>query len=269
MVVFRLNKKSSIGVFDSGLGGLSVLDTLQKLLPNESYIYIGDSKNAPYGTKTKEEVLELSKQICDQLVSLDVKAIVIACNTATSAAVSQLREEYDLPIIGMEPAVKPALRQSTGKVAVLATEMTLKEEKFQKLIESLEDGYRIEKIPAPEWVACVENHMGDEPFVTRCVDDFLREHFPEKKNIVLGCTHYIFLKRYIQEFFNHDIEIFDGNVGTALQLKNTLSSRGLLNDSTNSELLKYPENVKIINTKSQAYVEKSLELMNHLRKERL
>jgi glutamate racemase len=140
MVVFKLNKNSSIGVFDSGLGGLSVLATLQKLLPNESYIYVGDSKNAPYGTKSKEEVLELSRQICNQLVSLDVKAIVIACNTATSAAVNQLREEYDIPIIGMEPAVKPALRQSKGKVAVLATEMTLKEEKFQKLIESLEDG---------------------------------------------------------------------------------------------------------------------------------
>lgn len=267
MVVFKLNKNSSIGVFDSGLGGLSVLATLQKLLPNESYIYVGDSKNAPYGTKSKEEVLELSRQICNQLVSLDVKAIVVACNTATSAAVNQLREEYDIPIIGMEPAVKPALRQSKGKVAVLATEMTLKEEKFQKLIESLEDGYRVEKIPAPEWVACVENHMDDEPFVKRCVDDFLREHFPEKKDIVLGCTHYIFLKRYIQDYFNHEIEIFDGNVGTALQLKNTLSSRGMLNDSTNSESFMYPDNVKIINTKSQVYVEKSVELMNYIRKE--
>ena len=263
-----MNKKSSIGVFDSGLGGLSVLDALQAILPNESYIYIGDSKNAPYGTKTKEEVIKLSKQICDQLVSLDVKAIVIACNTATSAAVAQLREEYDLPIIGMEPAVKPALKQSTGKIAVLATEMTLKEDKFQKLIESMEEGYRVEKIPAPEWVECVENHMGDDLYVAQCVDSFLQEHMPEKKNIVLGCTHYIFLKRYIQEYFNHEIEIFDGNAGTALQLKNTLSSRALLNDSKINETNGHPQNVKILNTKSQEYVDKSIELLNYLRKER-
>lgn len=107
MVILRMDKFSKIGVFDSGLGGLSVLHTIRQIMPNESLIYIGDSKNAPYGTKEKSVVLDLSKQVCNTLISNDVKAIVIACNTATSAAVNELRSTYDIPIIGMEPAIKP------------------------------------------------------------------------------------------------------------------------------------------------------------------
>lgn len=256
-----MNNNSKIGVFDSGLGGLSVLHTLQTLLPNESFIYYGDSVNAPYGVKTKDEVFELSKAICDALVEKNVKAIVIACNTATSAAVERLRVLYDIPIIGMEPAIKPALKHSTGQVAVLATEMTLKEEKFQKLVEALEDGYRIEKIPAPEWVDCVENHLFDEAYVQSCVNDFLETHISKVNAIVLGCTHYVFLKNRISDYYGGKVEIFDGNMGTALQLKNTLMSRDLVKDDTLAPTL------EIINTKSSDYVEKSHELLSLLRKE--
>ena len=103
-----MNSSSPIGIFDSGLGGISVLHTLYELLPNENYIFFGDSKYNPYGTKTKEEITERCIQICNDLISLDVKAIVIACNTATSACVNLLREMYDIPIIGMEPALKVA-----------------------------------------------------------------------------------------------------------------------------------------------------------------
>lgn len=263
MVVLNLNKKSRIGVFDSGLGGLSVLHTLSELLPNESFIYIGDSKNAPYGTKTKEEVFELSKSVCDQLVENDVKAIVIACNTATSAAVGRIRDIYNIPIIGMEPAIKPALRQSEGPVIVIATEMTLKEEKFLKLVDSLEDGYRIVKLPAPEWVDCVENHTADDAYTKACVDTFLGEHIPKAQNIVLGCTHYIFLKPYIYTFYGGKIEIFDGNIGTALQLKNTLESQNCL--AEDSEYFG-DERIIILNTKSEENVAKSYEMLDTLGK---
>lgn len=256
-----MDKNSKIGVFDSGLGGLSVLHTLQTILPKESFIYFGDSKNAPYGVKTREEVFELSKAICDALIEKNVKAIVIACNTATSAAVERLRASYDIPIVGMEPAIKPALKHATGQIAVLATEMTLKEEKFLKLVENLEDGYRIEKIPAPEWVDCVENHMFDHDYVNHCVKTFLDAHVPKSNAIVLGCTHYIFLKKIISAYFNDHIEIFDGNMGTAIQLKNTLASRELLSDLEDSPTL------EIINTKSEDFVQKSFELLSILRKE--
>jgi len=262
-----VDKNSKIGIFDSGLGGLSVLSTIRGLLPNESYIYIGDSKNAPYGVKTKDEVFELSKVICDTLVSKGVKAIVIACNTATSAAVSRLRDLYDVPIIGMEPAIKPALKQTNGKVAVLATEMTLKEEKFQKLVECLEDGYRIVKLPAPEWVDCVENHLSDIAYVKKCVHDLLEANVPSIQSLVMGCTHYIFLKDYIREYYHNNVEIFDGNIGTALQLRNTLESQGMLIEEETSEF-EYEDynNVEIFNTKSDDYVKKSYELLYMLRK---
>lgn len=258
-----MDKNRKIGVFDSGLGGLSVLHTLRAMLPNESYIYIGDSKNAPYGTKTKEDVFKLSKNICDQLVAYDVKAIVIACNTATSAAVTQLRQLYSIPIIGMEPAIKPALKQSVGPVVVIATEMTLKEEKFLKLVNHLDDGYRIEKLPAPEWVECVENHIFNVDYVKSCVDLFLRSHIPNAQNIVLGCTHYIFLKDFIRDYYGGNIEIFDGNIGTALQLKNTLASQnGLIEDV---DRLDTP-NIIIYNTKSDENVTKSYDMLTALGK---
>lgn len=263
MVVLGLDKKSKIGIFDSGLGGLSVLHTLSELLPNESFIYIGDSKNAPYGTKTKEEVFELSKKICDDLIAYDVKAIVIACNTATSAAVSQLRDLYSIPIIGMEPAIKPALKQSSGPVVVIATEMTLKEEKFLKLVDSLDDGYRIVKLPAPEWVDCVENHMADVQYVETCVDSFLMQHIPKAQNIVLGCTHYIFLKDYIRSYYDDKIEIFDGNVGTALQLKNTLESLDCLAEEKETT---DTERIVVFNTKSEDNVTKSYNMLAALGK---
>ena len=256
-----MNSNSKIGIFDSGLGGLSVLNTIRSLLPNESFIYIGDSGNAPYGTKSKEEVLRLSTAICDELVASDVKAIVIACNTATSAAVTQLREHYSIPIIGMEPAIKPALKQTEGQVFVLATEMTLKEEKFQKLVESVDEEHRIIKIPAPEWVTCVEEHLEDQNYIMECVSTFLEQHCPNAQNIVLGCTHYIFLKPQIEAFFKGKIEIFDGNMGTALQLKNSLDGLGLLKNDGPAE-----GTVEIRNTKSEQYVAKSVQLIAQLRK---
>lgn len=256
--MLRLDKFSKIGVFDSGLGGLSVLHTIRQIMPNESLIYIGDSKNAPYGIKEKSEVLNLSKQVCNTLTTKDVKAIVIACNTATSAAVNELRTAYDIPIIGMEPAVKPALRQTDGKVLVLATEMTLKEEKFQQLVESLEEGYRIIKRPAPEWVGLVENHMSDTDLVHKEVDGLLNKVNEKISAVVLGCTHFIFLKPYIKAYYNDQVEIFDGNMGTALQLKNLLESCDRLNDRSEAG------SVEIINTKSEAYVEKSYEMFRWL-----
>ena len=147
------------------------------------------------------------------------------------------------------PAVKPALRSSEGQVVVIATEMTLKEEKFLKLVESLEDGYRVEKLPAPEWVDCVENHLQDQLYVEKCVNELLETHIPKATTLVLGCTHYIFLKEYIYRFYKGKIEIYDGNVGTALQLKNTLESLDLIADVREDKI----PTLEIFNTKSEDY----------------
>ena len=138
------NKRRPIGFFDSGVGGLSVMREALKIMPNEDYIYFGDSKNAPYGTRTVDEVRKLTFDAVDFLLSKGVKGIVIACNTATSAAVAALRMEYpELPIVGIEPALKPAVElNKEGSILIMATSMTLKEKKFNNLMEK----YRIELI---------------------------------------------------------------------------------------------------------------------------
>ncbi|MBF4693225.1 glutamate racemase [Fusibacter ferrireducens] len=256
-----MNKNSKIGVFDSGLGGISVLYEIHKLMPNESIVYFGDSGNAPYGIKTKEEVVELSKRICDHLIEKeDVKAIVIACNTATSAAVDILRGQYNIPIIGMEPAIKPAITGTEGVIVVMATEMTLKEEKFNNLLYSFEEAHRIIKMPSPELVDVVENHMDDIEYIKKSISNYLDSISEHVEGIVLGCTHFIFLKDFIDEYYDHKVEIFDGNFGTASQLRNVLHTLELLSDET------FEGEISIFNSRDSAFVEKSKNLYQYLRK---
>ncbi len=227
-----MEKNYPIGVFDSGLGGLSVVRTIRQLLPNESIVYYGDSKYAPYGTKSLEQVVARSADIVGTLLDLPVKAIVIACNTATSAAAEQLRNKYpDVVIIGMEPAIKPALQQSHSKICVLATEMTLREEKFNALIAQLNATNRIVKCPAPQLVEYVESARQDEVQLRAILDELLLDSCGKVDAIVLGCTHYLFVKAQIQDYLGSHIKVYDGNMGTALHLKNRLEQLDLLADT--------------------------------------
>lgn len=243
-----------IGIFDSGLGGISVLKTAVKLLPGESFIYYGDSKNAPYGTKTKEEVFQLSKNICDFLVSKGVKAIVVACNTATSAAIKDLRRLYDIPIIGMEPALKPAIESNQGgHIAVMATPMTLKEEKFRLLLERLSSDVKVYKIPAPKIVELVEAGMAN----TSLMDEVVRDYFQDiplasLESVVLGCTHFIFIKDSVKKI-SENISLFDGNEGTIHQLIRKIK----LSNESNPTL-------EIINSGGKLYEERSYDLFRSL-----
>lgn len=227
-----LNNSDSrpIGVFDSGLGGISVVRDIGRLLPNENIIYIGDNLNNPYGTKSKDEILKITLDVVDRLISMNVKAVLIACNTATSAAVRILREKYDIPIIGMEPAIKPAVMENKGgTIGVLATVSTLKEKKFQNNMEKFKDISNIYKIPTQELVELVENNIFSGDQINRVLD----KHFYEYRDIrfdaiVLGCTHFIFLKDSISDYFK-GIKIYDGNYGTVNRLKDVLISYNILN----------------------------------------
>ena len=186
-----------IAVFDSGMGGISVLREMTKLMPNEDFIYYGDSKHAPYGTKTLEEVRALTIEHITYLIKeKHAKAVAVACNTATSAAVRILRDMYpDLPLVGVEPAIKPAvLATGHAKVVVMATPMTLREEKFHKLESLYDEQADIYPLPCP----------GLMEFVIT--------------GIVLGCTHYPFLKETIQKIAGPSVTIFDGGYGTAKEL---------------------------------------------------
>ena len=220
-----------IGIFDSGLGGISVFRSVAALLPQEDYIYYGDSGNAPYGVRPAEEIRALTVRALESLIQRGVKAIVIACNTASSAAGSAIRQAYpQLPIIAIEPALKPAvLSCPKGNVLVMATTATLQEAKFQRLMESYRDQANILKCPCPGLMEFVERGELDSP----ALEHFLRERFREFEGrkmdaIVLGCTHYPFLQPMIQKVAGPQVKVFDGAPGTARQLRRRLKAASLL-----------------------------------------
>ncbi|MDZ4993614.1 glutamate racemase [Clostridium perfringens] len=223
-----------IGFFDSGLGGLSVLKKALEIMPNENYVYYGDSKHAPYGEKTPQEITELSFNAMEFLIQKGVKAIVIACNTATSAAAHDLREYYKhMPIIGIEPALKPAIRlHETGSVIVMATKATLTQEKFKKLMDNYGEHREVISLPCPGLVEFIES--GD--LNGEDVKSFLREKLNpymdrEISSIVLGCTHYPFVKDVIQEIVGEKVDIIDGSEGTVRELKRRLEENNIESES--------------------------------------
>ncbi len=257
----NIESTSPIGVFDSGLGGLSVLATIHALLPGENLIYYGDSANAPYGEKNRQQVRLLSTRICDTLVEQGAKAIVIACNTATSAAVSDLRKRYDIPIVGMEPALKPAVEQTeTGAVAVLATALTLRESKFQGLLEQFRTGRRIYSIPCPELVTLVESGVLSGEKAEIMVAESLKGLDKDKlAAVVLGCTHYVFLRQVFEKTLGGKTLIVDGNRGTVLHLKKLLGDRHMLTES------QIEGTIRIDNSAGEALIARSWMILEHYR----
>ncbi len=257
----EITRESPIAVIDSGLGGISVLKVLRRLMPNENFIYFGDSANAPYGEKTRDEVRCLVEHIAERLVSAGVKAIVIACNTATGAAVTPLRKAYpDIPIIGIEPAIKPAcLSGEHPTVLVMATPLTLTQEKFLHLTERYEDVAEIIKVPCHGLVELIEAGItaGDE--MDACLHSIL-DPYTEGRKIdaaVLGCTHYPHAIDSIAKVLGEGVSIFDGSLGTAKETRRRLGELGLLNDT--AELGR----CDIYNSShDDSFYEKSLHLLN-------
>lgn len=213
-----------IGVFDSGVGGLTVLNLAIKIIPDAEYIYYADLDNVPYGNKTREEVKRLSFKAIKFLYEMGADAVIIACNTATSTAVNYLRENFDIPIIGMEPALKPAIENSTtGRVIVMATELTLKEEKFRNLVGKLEGENLVDSLPMSELVSMAENY----DFSSGCAEDLFRMKLSEfnlekYSSIVLGCTHFIYFRNILEKIIPINISIIDGNKGTVKHLQKIL-----------------------------------------------
>ena len=218
-----------VAFFDSGIGGLNVLRDALKMLPDEDYIYYADSENTPYGVKPKKEVRRLVSQAVEFLYSRGIKALVVACNTATSVAIEDLREKYTLPVIGMEPAVKPALEAACGKkVLVAATPLTLKEDKLLRLINRLGQAQTVDFLPLPELVDFAEAGVFDGPDVT----DYLKASFStyrmeDYSSLVLGCTHFCSFRDEISKILPKDICIVDGNIGTVRYLKRVLEEKNL------------------------------------------
>lgn len=223
-------RDKSIGFFDSGLGGISVLKEALKIMPNENYIYFGDSKNAPYGRKSIDEVKDLTFKAIEFLLSKDVKAIVVACNTATSAAIRELREKYSsIPIVGIEPAVKPAVKlDRNGKIVIMATPVTLAQKKFKDLYEQYKLDTEIEPLPCPELVEFVERGEVSGERVFNYIKEKLSTYEYENIGaIVLGCTHYPFVEEIIKKVVGDDIPVIHGGEGTAKQLQRLLKENDI------------------------------------------
>lgn len=248
-----LKGEMPIGVFDSGMGGLSVLKEAVKDLPYEDFIYFGDSKNAPYGTRNLEEVKKLTLCAVDKLYNAGVKAIVVACNTATSAAIDDIREKYkDMIIVGMEPALKPAvLLGRKGSIVIMATPMTLQEKKFMSLMSEYSSSAEIFKMPCAGLVEYIEAGVTEG----KEIDTYLKVKFQEAKlqeisSIVLGCTHYPFIKDELKKVVGQDIPIIDGSTGTVKNLRRLLSEQNLLKKDEKKghvRLINSMDNEKIIN----------------------
>ena len=219
-----------IAVFDSGVGGVSVLRELVRIMPNEKYLYFGDSKNAPYGTKTTQEVRELTLAAAQKLMARGCKAIVLACNTATAAAVADLRAMYpEKIIIGIEPALKVAADHFPGgEIGVMATPVTLREEKFDVLLHRFTDTCTVHKIPAPGVVQLVEAGKADSAEMEALLMPLLSPYKGKLCALVLGCTHYPFAAKAIGKILGSETALLDGGPGTARQTKRRLEAEGLL-----------------------------------------
>ncbi len=223
-----------IAVFDSGVGGISVLCRLRQQMPGENFLYYGDCAHAPYGTRPTEEVRVLALQAAEHLVEKGIKALVVACNTATAAAIEALRRKYpELIVVGIEPAVKPAAEQFPGgTVGVLATPVTLREEKFRALASRHSQNCTIIPIPAPGLADLVEEGKGDSPEAEALLRPLLEPYALDA--LVLGCTHYPFAQAAIRKIL--DIPLLDGGEGTARETRRQLVRRGLITEGAGSVL---------------------------------
>jgi len=224
--------RAPVGVFDSGVGGLSVLRHIRKLLPSEHLFYVADSAQVPYGPKGADFVRARALHIAEFLLDQGAKALVVACNAATAAAVATLRERHPWPVVGVEPALKPAAARSSGVVAVLSTELTLGSEKFGNLLGRWGSSVEVLVTPCPGWVALVEQGelKGERAreLVQRQLAPLLRQGVD---TFVLGCTHYPFLTPVIREVVGPGAAILETGEAVARQLKRRLTAEGLLSPS--------------------------------------
>lgn len=224
-------RPTPIAVFDSGLGGLSVLRELRRQMPSEHFLYFGDSCHAPYGSRPTEEIRALTFRAAEQLFAQGAKALVVACNTATAAAIDELRAAYpEKIVIGIEPALKLAVeRHPHGRIAVMATEATLREQKFALLLERYAADCCILKCPCADLVAFVERGELSGPALEAGLRRDLRQCLERPVDaVVLGCTHYPFLRRAITRVLGECTELLDGAEGTARETLRRLEERGLL-----------------------------------------
>jgi glutamate racemase len=227
------NSNHAFGLFDSGIGGTSIWKEIHKVLPNENTIYLADSHNAPYGLKSKEEIIDLCYKNTEFLLNQNCKMIVVACNTATTNAIRELRAKYNVPFIGIEPAIKPAANLSkTATIGILATKGTLNSELFHKTISSYTETKIIEQI-GHGLVQLIENGKLDSKELHDLLLDYLQPMIAQNIDyLVLGCSHYPYLIPQIKKIIPKHIKIIDSGKAVAKQTQNILNKYNLTNKQT-------------------------------------
>lgn len=243
----------SIGFLDSGFGGITVLSEALRQLPNENYIYYADIEHVPYGTKTKEEVQSYIFEAVEFLVKQGIKALVVACNTATSIAVRDLRGMYSFPIVGMEPAVKPAVQNGNGKrVLVLATPLTLQEEKFHNLVQRVDHEHVVDYLAFPELVELAEKMIFEHEKVIPVIKEKLANYdIDSYKTFVLGCTHFPIYTKVFKELLPAHIDIIDGSVGTIKYLRHLLEEQHIFSTKKKAGRITYFDSGKHVDNKER------------------
>lgn len=237
-----------IGIFDSGIGGTSIWAAIHQLLPNEKTIYLADSKNAPYGQKSKDEIIALSIKNTEFLLQMDCKLIVVACNTATTNAIQELRAKYTVPFIGIEPAIKPAAKHSkTQTIGILATQGTLNSALFNKTTEMYHDTKIIEQV-GHGLVQLIENGNINSPEMTQLLRSYLNTMIEENIDyLVLGCSHYPYLIPQIKKILPTHIQIIDSGEAVAKQVKNILKEKvGFSSNEKNEPVFYTNSNPKVL-----------------------
>ena len=224
-----------IAFFDSGIGGLTVLHQAKKRMPQEDYLYYADTDHVPYGRKTKEEIRQYVQEAVDFIAEQDVKALVVACNTATSVAIQSLRSRYRFPILGMEPAVKPAVKYATmsKRILVTATPVTLREQKMQDLLLQVDQNHQTDLLPLPKLVELAEQGCFQDGQAEAYLRDVLHGFdLNQYCTVVLGCTHFNYFKDSFRTVFGTDVTLLDGSGGTVNNLCRVLAEQGLLETNT-------------------------------------
>lgn len=243
-----MNNDQPIGIFDSGIGGTSIWREIHQLLPKEKTIYLADSKNAPYGQKSKQEIIALSMKNTDFLLKMKCKLIVVACNTATTNAIQELREKYDVPFIGIEPAIKPAANNSkTQTVGILATKGTLNSELFNKTTEMFQDTKIIEQV-GYGLVQLIENGQINSPEMTQLLQSYLKPMIEANIDyLVLGCSHYPYLIPQIKKIVPAHIQIIDSGEAVAKQTQKILNDKvGFSSATKNTPVFYTNTNPKVL-----------------------